>query len=154
MLFQIREGRNLTGKQLLKACGYLLPNPVFSDTNVVSLRAYAQPNPLYQYSLIFTSSSNGKGCGGKLFNYLGLFTSPMYPNIYKEDIKCTWDIHVPKGYKVALKFKGLKFFQISLESISILLILQISTLEVTVQKAKLLLRPTQRWVKMILLIVG
>lgn len=78
----------------------------------------------------------------------------MYPNIYKEDIKCTWDIHVPKGYKVALKFKGLKFFQIALESISILLILQISTLEVTVQKAKLLLRPTQRWVKMILLIVG
>lgn len=110
MLFQIREGRNLTGKQLLKACGYLLPNPVFSDTNIVSLRTYAQPSPLYQYSLIFTSSSNGKGCGGKLFNYLGLFTSPMYPNIYKEDIKCTWDIHVPKGYKVALKFKGLIFF--------------------------------------------
>lgn len=120
MLFQIREGRNLTGKQLLKACGYLLPNPVFSDTNVVSLRIYAHQAQAYQYSLTFTSSPNGKGCGGKLYNYFGLFTSPMYPNIYRENIKCTWDIHVPNGYKVALKLKRLNFFQISLQSIYII----------------------------------
>lgn len=46
----------------------------------------------------------GRGCGGRLFNYAGSFTSPMYPNEYRQNTECTWDISVPRGLKVVVEF--------------------------------------------------
>lgn len=46
----------------------------------------------------------GRGCGGKIFNYAGSFTSPMYPNEYRNNTICTWDVNVPRGLKVVLTF--------------------------------------------------
>lgn len=48
----------------------------------------------------------GKGCGGIFYNYLGKFTSPLYPAAYRERKTCTWEIIVPQGMQVMLKFSG------------------------------------------------
>ena len=51
----------------------------------------------------------GRGCGGRIYNYGGVFTSPMYPNSYRNSSVCVWDVSVPKGMKILLHFR---FFDI------------------------------------------
>lgn len=46
----------------------------------------------------------GPGCGGRIFNFGGRFTSPLYPNIYRNNTVCTWDVSVPRGFKIVLDF--------------------------------------------------
>lgn len=46
----------------------------------------------------------GRGCGGRIFNYGGRFTSPLYPNTYRNNTVCTWDVSVPRGFKIILQF--------------------------------------------------
>jgi hypothetical protein len=50
--------------------------------------------------------SAGRGCGGRLFNYGGVFTSPMYPSNYRNNSQCRWDVSVPIGTQPVLKFTG------------------------------------------------
>nr|CAD7602777.1 unnamed protein product [Timema genevievae] len=47
---------------------------------------------------------DGPGCGGTLFNFGGVFTSPFYPGNYRNTSKCRWDVIVPTGLTVSLKF--------------------------------------------------
>jgi len=49
---------------------------------------------------------SGRGCGGKLFNYGGVFTSPLYPTNYRNNSQCRWDVSVPIGTIPLLKFTG------------------------------------------------
>ena len=49
---------------------------------------------------------SGRGCGGKLFNYGGVFTSPLYPVNYRNNSQCRWDVSVPIGTIPLLKFTG------------------------------------------------
>lgn len=44
------------------------------------------------------------GCGGKLTGSSGTFTSPNYPNYYSPNTTCQWDIEVPVGKFIKLKF--------------------------------------------------
>lgn len=56
---------------------------------------------------IFNIAFNkGRGCGGVLYNYRGKFTSPMYPDNYRNESLCTWVVNVPSGMSTALKFTG------------------------------------------------
>lgn len=52
----------------------------------------------------YTSSKKPQGCGGIFYNYRGVFTSPLYPNNYRNDSICDYDVRVPLGLQVALKF--------------------------------------------------
>ncbi|KAL1493429.1 hypothetical protein ABEB36_011486 [Hypothenemus hampei] len=108
---EIRE-HNSTGPILLKTCGAKLPNPVFSNSNKLFITKYQNSHStrkwsdlLQAFDFLYLASNRGKGCGGELFNYKGSFTSPMYPDINRNDIECKWEVRVPKGDKVALKFK-------------------------------------------------
>ncbi|XP_066255144.1 cubilin [Euwallacea similis] len=103
---EIREN-SLTGPQIFKACGYRVPSPLFSNSSRLIVNTYGLVNrPKYfRYNFIFMSSTKGIGCGGKLFNYVGTFSSPMYPKPYRKDMECTWEVTVPKGYNVAFIFK-------------------------------------------------
>lgn len=38
----------------------------------------------------------------------GVIESPNFPNEYKNDLYCTWDIKVPTGKKVRIEFKEFK----------------------------------------------
>lgn len=84
-----------------------MPNPVFSNTNVLKLK-FKQAEQSYGllYDITYIASDKGRGCGGEVFNYAGVFTSPGYPNTDRNDSDCTWVINVPQTLKVALSFDG------------------------------------------------
>ncbi|XP_063985313.1 cubilin homolog [Diachasmimorpha longicaudata] len=84
-------------------CGMQTPAPVFSHGNTLSLLSNSG-QAWEAYDLIYTSTDKGRGCGGRLFNYAGKFTSPMFPNNYRNDSECTWEVIVPKGSRVLLEF--------------------------------------------------
>lgn len=102
---EIREN-GPKGTVLHKACGYYIPNPVFSSTNKVWIYSWNKNKYTAFYDLVYTSSDQGRGCGGFMFNYKGTFTSPLYPMGYKNTTACVWDIRVPIGRKLAFKFSG------------------------------------------------
>ncbi|XP_066158935.1 cubilin [Euwallacea fornicatus] len=103
---EVREN-SLTGPQIFKACGYRIPSPIFSNSSKLVVNIYNSlgNTNYFKYNLIFMSSTKGIGCGGKLFNYVGIFSSPMYPKPYRKDMECTWEVRVPRGYYVAFMFK-------------------------------------------------
>lgn len=60
------------------------------------------------YELYFIPwAYSGPGCGGELYNYGGMFTSPGYPEIDRNSTDCTWTINVPMNLNVALQFEGI-----------------------------------------------
>lgn len=54
--------------------------------------------------MTYTSSTKSQGCGGIFYNYRGVFTSPLYPYIYRNDSECEYEVRVPLGLQIALKF--------------------------------------------------
>ncbi|XP_011500246.1 PREDICTED: cubilin-like, partial [Ceratosolen solmsi marchali] len=103
---QIREGL-FNGHIIQTICNYETPNPVFSQSNRISFHAFSNKEMNYRnnvYDITYTSTKNGRGCGGKIYNYGGVFTSPLYPSPYRNKSSCKWDINVPRGMKVLLHF--------------------------------------------------
>ena len=105
---EIRDGGHKSATLLQKICGGALPNPVFSTTSQLWVYSWNKMSTgwLPSYDFIYTSSDQGRGCGGTLYNYKGSFTSPFYPLDYKNSTPCEWDIRVPIGMKVGIKFSG------------------------------------------------
>lgn len=56
----------------------------------------------------FLASSDGKGCGGTIFDQSGTISSPMYPNKYTNDTICTWELSVPIGAQISANFRSKK----------------------------------------------
>ena len=48
-------------------------------------------------SLLFFSV---RGCPSSLTGYFGVFSSPNYPQNYDNNLRCSWGITVPSGYRV------------------------------------------------------
>ncbi|KAJ8670094.1 hypothetical protein QAD02_001353 [Eretmocerus hayati] len=103
---QITDG-GFDGHVIQKVCNFEIPNPVFSNGNNISIYVYNNPEKPYYtnaYDITYTSTYKGQGCGGKLYNYGGVFTSPLYPNPRRTQSECSWDVSVPRGMKVSLQF--------------------------------------------------
>ncbi|CAH0562353.1 unnamed protein product [Brassicogethes aeneus] len=102
---EIRDGISETSPSIFKACGYAVPPPVFSTTNKLWVKTWGKENSRMGYDITYTSSDKGRGCGGQLYNDKGVFTSPMYPNIYKNNTLCTWNVRVPLSLYAAVTFR-------------------------------------------------
>ncbi|XP_054002675.1 cubilin [Hylaeus anthracinus] len=90
---------------LATMCGMTEPSPIFSTGNKLSLHSWSQWQNAYEYyDITYTTTTAGRGCGGRIYNYAGTFTSPMYPNEYRNNTVCTWDVSVPRGLKIVLEF--------------------------------------------------
>ncbi|XP_035743302.1 cubilin-like [Vespa mandarinia] len=101
---QIREG-DFSGNVLAILCGLESPSPIFSTSNKLSLHSWSPENSNYEsYDITYVTTDAGRGCGGTIFNYGGTFTSPLYPDIYRNNTVCVWDVSVPRGFKIFLKF--------------------------------------------------
>ncbi|XP_014475365.1 PREDICTED: cubilin [Dinoponera quadriceps] len=102
---QVHDG-DTSGPLIATLCEGGLPSPIFSTGNKLTLHSWAENSNSYQsYDITYTTTNAGRGCGGRLFNYGGKFTSPLYPNIYRNNTVCTWDVSVPRGFKVLLQFR-------------------------------------------------
>lgn len=95
-----------TDKQLELLCSYSTPNPVFSESN--ALRIEMPPSQAEHVSTMIDASylatDQGRGCGGEMFNYGGIFSSPLYPNNNRIRKQCLWTVTVPNNMRIALKF--------------------------------------------------
>ena len=110
---KIYDGSIDSGDLIQTVCGFQTPSPIFSKTNELSLRIIADSGinnfGLYamgSYDISYLATDKGKGCGGKIFNYGGVFSSPLYPNTNRSHEDCTWHVAVPQNMKVALRFSG------------------------------------------------
>ncbi|XP_050461753.1 cubilin-like [Cataglyphis hispanica] len=101
---QVHDG-NSSGPLISTLCSTTTPSPIFSTGNKLTLHSWTEGTSFYQsYDIIYTTTNAGRGCGGRIFNYGGRFTSPLYPNIYRNNTVCTWDVSVPRGSRIILQF--------------------------------------------------
>ncbi|XP_058123035.1 cubilin homolog [Anopheles ziemanni] len=88
-------------------CNFVTPNPIFTSTNVLRLVIPAIDREFVSLSLdaTYVATDQGRGCGGELFSYGGIFTSPLYPNNNRTRMECLWTVRVPTNLVVALRFE-------------------------------------------------
>ncbi|XP_076836296.1 ST14 transmembrane serine protease matriptase b [Brachyhypopomus gauderio] len=96
-------------KQVLtEKCGY---NPsdkmiLLSSGNVMLVSMVTNgennfPGFKAEYSQV---PDEGQECGGKLSGFNGTFSSPGFPSYYPPQTQCVWEIEVPEGKHVKVKF--------------------------------------------------
>ncbi|XP_055914618.1 cubilin homolog isoform X2 [Eupeodes corollae] len=92
-------------KSLRKLCGSVDPsNSVFSNSSKLRIKL-SQSGIFNNYDMTFLASDKGPGCGGDLYNYAGVITSPFYPENARNNSVCQWNIRVPNNMVVSLEFK-------------------------------------------------
>lgn len=104
---KIYDGDFDTGVLLKTFCGYAMPDPIFSTKNQISLFFFygeTTKNTRGNYDIMYLATDKGRGCGGEIFNYAGIFTSPLFPSANRSSYDCTWSVSVPSNLKVALRF--------------------------------------------------
>ncbi|XP_071057045.1 cubilin homolog [Onthophagus taurus] len=101
---EMYDGPTTTSTKLATHCsGY--PNPVFSTQNVVLIQITKRPNATANMlDFTYTSTDKGRGCGGKIYSYHGIITSPLYPQNFPNISDCVWEINVPYGLDVEIRF--------------------------------------------------
>lgn len=107
---KVYDGDFENGVLVRTLCGYAMPDPIFSTKNQLSLffhfdettNFYAKGN----YDIMYLASDKGQGCGGEIYNYGGIFTSPLYPSNNRSIYDCTWSVTVPQNLKLALRFSS------------------------------------------------
>ena len=114
---KIYEGSFEDGVLMKTFCGYATPDPIFSVGNQLSLIFnYGDESSSFSrgsYDIMYLATDKGQGCGGEVFNYGGVFTSPLYPYnaaTNRTSYDCTWTIKVPQNLKVAVRFASKLFF--------------------------------------------
>ncbi|XP_035383018.1 ST14 transmembrane serine protease matriptase b [Electrophorus electricus] len=102
-----------TEKQVLtEKCGYnsLSDQMIFlSSGNVMLLTMVTNgennfPGFKAEYSQVPVESQE---CGGKLMGFYGTFKSPGFPSHYPPQTQCVWEIEVPEGKYIKVKFSKL-----------------------------------------------
>ncbi|CAL8121470.1 unnamed protein product [Orchesella dallaii] len=71
-----------SGIVLAQYCGTTIPNPVFSNSNILYVKFFTRMYPVDGYDITYTTTDVGRGCGGSIFHTGGSFTSPLYPGNY------------------------------------------------------------------------
>lgn len=84
---------------------------LFTNTNHLEIEIKIE-DYYSKYDIIYLASTSGLGCGGDLYNYEGMFTSPMYPFNDRGNSECRWNIRVPNNKKVVLYFEGKKMIKV------------------------------------------
>lgn len=107
---KIYDGDFENGNLLKTLCRGTLPDPIFSTQNQLSLIFHQTYDPRFgwngEFDIMYVASDKGRGCGGEMYNYAGIFTSPLYPFSNRTINDCTWTVQVPQNLKVGLSFES------------------------------------------------
>uniref|UniRef100_A0A8C1JEV1 Suppression of tumorigenicity 14b n=1 Tax=Cyprinus carpio TaxID=7962 RepID=A0A8C1JEV1_CYPCA len=100
-------------KQVMaEKCGYRLPDEkliFISSGNVMLVTLVTNEEKNFPGFRAFYSQIPAKiqDCGGRLTGLRGTFTSPGYPSHYPPQTDCVWNIEVPSGKHIKVKFDKL-----------------------------------------------
>ncbi|KAL9700067.1 hypothetical protein quinque_003508 [Culex quinquefasciatus] len=94
-------------KQMALLCNYITPSPIFTESNALTIDI---PASIAEYATTmldatYLATDKGRGCGGEIFNYGGVFTSPLYPSNNRTRMDCLWTVTVPVNMHIAFKFE-------------------------------------------------
>uniref|UniRef100_A0A182T6Y8 CUB domain-containing protein n=1 Tax=Anopheles maculatus TaxID=74869 RepID=A0A182T6Y8_9DIPT len=91
---------------LAEICGFNTPNPIFTTGNFLRIVLPARIHRITMVKLdaTYVATDQGQGCGGELYNYGGVFSSPLYPANSRTWMECLWTVKVPDNLLVALHF--------------------------------------------------
>ncbi|XP_054027363.1 cubilin [Dryobates pubescens] len=100
---EVRNGSDAQSPLLGRFCGGTVPSPIFPSSPALYLRFKSDAAGAGGgYHITWTSSPTE--CGGRLYGSSGSFTSPRYPATYHNHTDCEWDIAVPQGRTLTLRF--------------------------------------------------
>ncbi|VVC39263.1 EGF-like, conserved site,EGF-like calcium-binding domain,CUB domain,EGF domain,EGF-like calcium- [Cinara cedri] len=85
---------------------YSGPFSIFSTGPSLTMSFKMSPDFIGMFDMIYTSTKEGRGCGGKIYNTEGLVTSPLYPYVYRKNATCKWDIAVPRPHSINILFRS------------------------------------------------
>ncbi|XP_029345465.1 cubilin isoform X2 [Acyrthosiphon pisum] len=83
----------------------ITPYPVFSTGPSLTIAYKATDILIGFFDLSYTSTDQGRGCGGKMFNMDGMIMSPLYPMVYSKSSTCRWDLAVPRPNPIRIMFR-------------------------------------------------
>ncbi|XP_068081387.1 cubilin [Anabrus simplex] len=104
---EVKDGASSDSPVLQRLCGYNTFNPIFSTGPYLRINIWNTLHDSYNYfslDMTYTTTDQGRGCGGELFNYGGIFTSPLYPSNNRNSSVCRWHVTVPANLQAALHF--------------------------------------------------
>lgn len=83
--FEVFDGNLTTASKLLTVnTDYVDPRMVFSTGRFLFLHNKNSSSGYVTLDLNYMVTGKGRGCGGKMQNVLGVLSSPLYPEIYKQ----------------------------------------------------------------------
>ncbi|XP_072037692.1 bone morphogenetic protein 1 homolog isoform X2 [Amphiura filiformis] len=99
---EVRDGHWRFSPLLGRFCGNTLPEPIISTDSRLWIEFKSSSHP---YSRGFNSSYEAI-CGGEIVKEFGMLQSPNYPDDYRPNKECVWQITMAKGFKVGLNFQS------------------------------------------------
>lgn len=98
-IFDQRENKSL--KKMCNSIDY--SSSIYTNTSKLKVRM--KSSGIYsEFGMTYLASKRGAGCGGDLYNYYGIFTSPFYSQNSRYASDCIWNIQVPGNTVVHLEF--------------------------------------------------
>ena len=93
------------GPQLARLCGHSIPASLHSSGPRLTFRLHTERGWSGGYDLSYTSTTVAPGCGGQLFGTRGAVTSQNYPANHNTTSDCSWELRVPQGQRLQLRFE-------------------------------------------------
>ncbi|KTF87440.1 hypothetical protein cypCar_00025640 [Cyprinus carpio] len=98
----IRDGDTNLSPLIASVCGRQLPGSLHSTGDALFLR-FTSDGSINGRGFNATFS---KGCGGFLHTDRGVLSSPRYPQSYKPNMNCNWQVMVTPGFRVSVTFQS------------------------------------------------
>ncbi|KOC70062.1 Cubilin [Habropoda laboriosa] len=106
---EVFEGQGSDGPSRGKCCDNVVPLPITSSGNALTVHLYASYDFFGHFA--FTYSVLNSACGGTYTSYQGKIASPGYPNTYPLNTECIWIIKNSPGNKLSLTFSEFELQQ-------------------------------------------
>ncbi|XP_026326618.1 cubilin homolog [Hyposmocoma kahamanoa] len=104
--FEVFDGNSTTASKLLTVkTDSIDPPMLFSTGRFLLLHSVYTPSMHATFDLYYVATDKGRGCGGKMQNTLGILSSPLYPEVYRQKGTCEWELETPYGTHLQLHFK-------------------------------------------------
>ncbi|KAF4095682.1 cubilin isoform X1 [Onychostoma macrolepis] len=98
----IRDGDINLSPLIAKVCGRELPGSLHSTGDAMFLQ-FTSDGSINGRGFNATFS---RGCGGFLHTDRGVLSSPQYPQNYKPNMNCNWQVMVTPGFRVSVTFQS------------------------------------------------